>query len=122
MPIAYVDPLESSGFIRHVYDEVYPFGQDDLSTSYDERVSSANSPSAEEDDDLDVDGSEGDSNDEEDIGSAEPPIQSVIGPDGFRQFILLSLWITKSVEEESHPLEGIQMVEEKDGETLTDQQ
>jgi len=40
---------------------------------------------------LDVDESKGDSNDE-DIGSAEPPIQSIIGPDGFRQFILLPLW------------------------------
>ena len=74
------------------YDEVYPLGQDNLDTSYDEKVSSANSPSMEEDDGLDVDGSEGHLNDEEDIGSAEPPIQFVIGPDGFRKFILLPLW------------------------------
>ena len=74
------------------YDEVYSSSQDDPNTSYDERVPFANSPSTEEDEDLVVDGSEGDSNDE-DVGSAEPPIQSVIGPDGFRQFILLPLWM-----------------------------
>ena len=68
------------------YDEVYSSSQDDPNTSYDGRVPSANSPSMEEDGDLVVDGSEGDSN------GAEPPIQSVIGPDGFRQFILLPLW------------------------------
>ena len=40
---------------------------------------------------MDVDRLEGDSNDE-DIVNAEPPAQSVIGPDGLRQFILLLLW------------------------------
>ena len=75
------------------YDEVYPLGLDEPDTSYDERVSSANSPSTMEDEDLDMDGSEGDLNNEEDIGSAEPPIQSVIGPTSFRQFILLPLWM-----------------------------
>ena len=44
-------------------DEVYPSGQDDLGTSYDEWVPSSNSSSAEGDEDVDVDGSEGDSND-----------------------------------------------------------
>ena len=72
------------------YDEVFPSGQDDLDTSYDERVSFANSPSAKEDEDLDVDGSEGDSND--DYVNNEPPVQSVLGPDG-REFIMLLLWI-----------------------------
>jgi len=34
---------------------------------------------------------EGDSNgDDVDIG--EPPIQSIVGPDGFRKFIMLPLW------------------------------
>ena len=75
------------------YDEVYFLGQDDPDTySSDERIPSANSPSMEEDDDLDVDGLEIDSNEDEGIGSDEPPIQSVISPDGLRQFILLSLW------------------------------
>ena len=75
------------------YDEVYPLGQDDLNTSSDERVPSANSPSTKEDDDLDVDRSESDSNEDEDIGNDEPPIQSVIGLDGFREFIMLPLWM-----------------------------
>jgi len=70
--------------------EVYLLGQDDSSTSYDEWVPSSNSPSAEGDEDVDMDGSKGDLNDE-DIVSAEPTSQSVLGPDGFRQFILLPL-------------------------------
>ena len=74
------------------YDKVYPSGQDDPDTFYDERVPSANSPFVGEDKDLDVDGSDGDLNDEEDIGNVEPPIQSVIGPNGFREFIMLPLW------------------------------
>ena len=72
------------------YDEVFPSGQGDPGTSNNERVSSANSPSVGEDEDLDVDGSESDSND--DLAGAEPPIQSVIGPDGFREFIMIPLW------------------------------
>nr|POF20865.1 hypothetical protein CFP56_42732 [Quercus suber] len=74
------------------YDEVYLLAQDDPDTSSDEQVPSANSPSTEEDDDLDVDRSESDSNEDEDIGNDEPPIQSIIGLDGLRQFILLPLW------------------------------
>ena len=53
---------------------MFPSCQDDPGTSYDEKVLSANSPSVEEDEDLDVDRSEGDSNNEEDIGSVELPI------------------------------------------------
>ena len=53
---------------------MFPSCQDEPDTSYDERVLSANSPSVEEDEDLDVDGLEGDSNNEEDIGSVELPI------------------------------------------------
>ena len=45
------------------YDEVYLSGQDNPGTSYDEWVPSSNSSSAEGDEDVDVDGSEGDSND-----------------------------------------------------------
>ena len=74
------------------YDEVYPSGQDDPVTSYDEMIPSANSLSTKEDEGLDVDGLEGDSNDEEDIGNPESPIQSVIGPDGLKEFIMLPLW------------------------------
>ena len=75
------------------YDEVYLSGQDDPGTSYDEQVPSSNSSSMEKDEDVDVDGLEGDSN--KDLVSAEPPSQSIIGPDGLRQFILLPLWPVK---------------------------
>ena len=75
------------------YDEVFLSSRDDPDTSYDERVLSANSPSMEEDEDLDMDGSKSDSNDKEDVVSAEPPIQSVIGPDGLSEFIMLPLWM-----------------------------
>ena len=68
---------------------MYPLGQDDTSTSSEERVPSANSPSME-DDDLDGDGLESDSNEE--IGNDEPPVQSIIGPNGLKEFIMLPLW------------------------------
>jgi len=71
------------------YDEVYPLGQDDPGTSSEERFPSANLPSMV-DDDLDGEGSENDSS--EDIGNDEPPIQSDIGPDGFKESIMLLLW------------------------------
>ena len=73
------------------YDEMFLAGQDDPYTSYDERVLSTNSPSTNEDGDLDVDRSEGDSNND-DLDIGEPQIQSVIGPNGFREFIMLLLW------------------------------
>lgn len=72
------------------YNDVYPLGLDDPNTSYDERVLSSNSSFVEGDEDVNVDGSEGDLN--EDLVSAEPSPQSVIGPDGLRQFIFLPLW------------------------------
>nr|POF10303.1 hypothetical protein CFP56_61852 [Quercus suber] len=72
------------------YDEVFSSGLDDPSTSSDEREPSATSPSIG-DEDMDMDGSKGDSNgDDVDIG--EPPIKSVIGPNGFGKFIMLPLW------------------------------
>ena len=72
------------------YDEVFPSGLDDPGTLSDEKEPSTTSPSTR-DEDMDVDGSEGDSNgDDVDIG--EPLIQSVVGPDGFRKFIMLLLW------------------------------
>ena len=80
------------------YDEVYPSGHDDPNTSHDERLPSANSPSAEEDKDVDVvvvrseGGSGGDSN-SSDVTYVDPPVQSVIGLDGLKEFILLPLWI-----------------------------
>ena len=44
-----------------------------------------------------MDGSKGDSNNK-DIVSAEPPSQFIIGPDGFRQFILLPLWTVNDIK------------------------
>ena len=61
---------------------MFPSGQGDTGTSNNERVSSSNSPSVGEDGDLDVDRSKSDSND--DLAGSEPPIQSVIGLDGFK--------------------------------------
>ena len=69
------------------YDEVFPRGQKDPETSSEERNPSATSPSRDED--LETVGSEGDSSDG--LDGAEPPIQSVIGPDGLREFIILSI-------------------------------
>ena len=74
---------------RAGYDEVFPLGQRDPGTSNDERFLSANSPSIEEDEELDMDGLKSDSNDG--LAGAEPPIQSVIGPDGLREFNMLPL-------------------------------
>ena len=71
------------------YDEVFLSVLNDPGTSSTERESLATSPSTG-DEDMDVEGSEGDSND--DVDNGEPPIQSIVGPDGFRKFIMLPLW------------------------------
>ena len=72
------------------YNEVFPSNLNDPDTLSDERDPSTTSPSIG-DEDMDVDGSEGDLNGD-DIDIGEPPIQSVVGPDGFRKFIMLPLW------------------------------
>ena len=69
------------------YDEMYPSGHKDLDVSSEERSLSA---SSSRDDDLEMEGSEGGSSDG--LIGDEPLIQSVIGPDGLREFILLPLW------------------------------
>ena len=84
------------------YDEVFPSGHKDLGTSSEERNLSITSPSTR-DEDLDMDRSEGDSTDG--LIGAEPPTQSVIDPDGFREFIILPLWTVNdfiSTIKESH--------------------
>ena len=84
------------------YNEVFLSGQNDPSTSSDERNSSANSPSTR-DEGLDMDGSESGSTNG--LDSADPPIQSVVGPNGFREFIILLLWMVNdfiSTVKESH--------------------
>ena len=69
---------------------MFPSGQGYPGTFDSERVPLANSSSMGEDEDLDVDGSKSDSNDG--LADDEPPTQSVIGPDGFREFIMIPLW------------------------------
>ena len=72
------------------YDEVFPSGQNDPGTSSEERNPSATSPSTRGED-LDTNRSKGDSIDG--LIGAKPPTQSIIGPDGFREFIILPLWM-----------------------------
>ena len=72
------------------YNKVFLSSLNDPDTLSDERESSTTSPSIG-DEDMDVDGSEGDLNGD-DIDIGEPPIQSVVGPNGFRKFIMLLLW------------------------------
>ena len=70
------------------YDEVFPSSLNDPGTSSDEREPSTTFPYIG-DEDVDVDWSEGDSNDD-DVDICEP--QSIVGPNGFRKFIMLPLW------------------------------
>ena len=72
------------------YNEVFPLGQNDPDTSSEDRNLSATSPSTK-DEGLDTDRSEGDFTDS--LDDVEPPVQSVIGPDGFREFIMLPIWM-----------------------------
>ena len=72
---------------RADYDEMYSSGHKDPNVSSEERSPSA---SSSRDDDLEIERSKGGSNDG--LIGDEPPIQSVIGPDGLREFILLPLW------------------------------
>ena len=52
---------------------------------------------------MEIDRSDGDSSDG--LVGVEPPIQSVVGPDGLREFIMLPLWTVNdfvSTIKESH--------------------
>ena len=68
---------------------VFLLGQKDSDTSSGERNPSTTSPSSR-DEGLEMDRPEGNSSD--DLDDAKPPIQSVISPDGLREFIMLPLW------------------------------
>ena len=70
------------------YDEVFLSSQKDPNTSSEERNPSVTSPS--KDKDLGTVGLEGDSSDG--LDGAEPPVQSIIGPDGLKEFIMLPIW------------------------------
>ena len=85
-----------------VYDEVNPPGQGNPGTSSDKRNPLASSPSTR-DEGLDMDGSENGFN--ENLANVEPAVQSVIGPNGLREFIIILLWTVndfKSTIKEKH--------------------
>ena len=67
--------------------EVFPSGQKDPDNSSEERSPFATSPSSM-DGGLEMDRLEGDSSDG--LDDVEPLIQSIIGPDGLKEFITLS--------------------------------
>ena len=69
------------------YDEMYPSGHKNHDASSEKRSLSA---SSSRDEDLEMEKPRGDSSDS--LIDVEPPIQSFIGPDGLREFILLPLW------------------------------
>ena len=83
--------LSNQSLVRYGagYDEVFPSGQKDLDNSSEERSPFTTSPSSR-DGGLEMDRLEGDSSDG--LDDAEPPIQSVIGPNGLREFITLPSW------------------------------
>ena len=83
------------------YDKVFLLAQKDPDTSSEKRNPSATSLLRDED--LEKVGSNGDSSDGLDL--AEPLVQSVIGPDGLREFIMLPIWTVNdfvSTIKESH--------------------
>ena len=71
------------------YDEVYPSGHKDHDSPSEERSLSASSPSLK-DKGLEREGLEDDFF--QDLDDNEPPIQSIVGPDGLRKFIMLPIW------------------------------
>ena len=81
---------------------MFPLDQNDPGTSSEERNPSTTSPS-KRDKDLDTNRLKGDSTNG--LVGAEPPTQSIIGPDGLREFIILPLWTVNdfiSTVKESH--------------------
>ena len=81
------------------YEEVYPSSQEDHDSQSEERSPSASSPSSRNDG-LEMSDEEG-SNDGPDNNNL--PIQSAVGPDGLRQFVMLLEWsvnhFTSSIKE-----------------------
>ena len=85
---------------RAGYDEVYPSGHKDLDSPSKDRCPST---SSSRDEDSEMERSNCDSSDG--LIGAEPPIQSITGPHGLREFILLPLWMVNgfiSKIKESH--------------------
>ena len=76
---------------------MYPSGQGDLDSSYLERDPSANSPSEEEDEDLDEEGSRSDVDEvPSDEESNESPIRIVVSLKGLRNFVLPLIWMVNN--------------------------
>ena len=71
------------------YDEVYPSGQKDLNVQSGERSPSSSFPSSR-DESLETEGPEDDFI--QDLDDTQPLVQSVVGPDGLRKFIMLPIW------------------------------
>ena len=71
------------------YDEVYRSGHKDHDSLSEERSLSASSPFSR-DEGLEKGGSEDDFL--QDLDDNETPIQSVVGPNGLRKFIMLPIW------------------------------
>ena len=72
------------------YNEVYPSGHKDHDSLSEERSPSASSPSSR-DEGLEREKPEDDLL--QDLDDNEPPIQSVVGPNGLRKFIMLPIWM-----------------------------
>ena len=72
------------------YNEVYPSGHKDHDSPSEERSPSASSPSSR-DEGLEREKPEDDLL--QDLDDNEPPIQSVVGPNGLRKFIMLPIWM-----------------------------
>ena len=84
------------------YDEVYPSGHKDLDSLSEEKSPSTSSPSSR-DEVLETERPENDSS--EGLDNAKPPVQSVVGLDGLREFIILPIWMVNdftSTIKESH--------------------
>ena len=80
---------QSFVYDRAGYDEVYPSGHKDLDSPSEERSPSASSPSSR-DEGLEMEMLEDDFSEGQD--NAEPPVQSVVGPNGLRESIMLPIW------------------------------
>ena len=76
------------------YDEVYPSGHENLDSPREDRSSLANSPSLT-DEGLETRRPEDDFT--QDLDDTEPPIQSVVGPEGLRKFIMLPIWTVNTL-------------------------
>ena len=68
---------------------MYPLGHKDLDSPSEERSPSTSSPSSR-DEVLETERPEDDSS--EGLDNAKPLVQSIVGLDGFREFIMLPIW------------------------------